>query len=126
MAMTEQSTQLNFAKRASRACLYCRVRKTRCNIEKQGQPCGNCLTDEVDCQLAESRRGRKRRQRVKTDPKSSRPTHDETRDAVPIKAKVGGSSVVVRLGRISPTHTTGWLDDGAEGEMLAQSHDEGM
>ena len=125
--MPDHFTQFPFAKRAARACLYCRARKSRCNVEKQGQPCSNCLSDEVDCQIAESKRGRKPRQRVKTNPNCVKTKHHEPQDAGPINSNVDGSRPTVPLCRLSPTHTTGWLDDDdVEMEMFAQCHDKGM
>ncbi|KAH6980793.1 fungal-specific transcription factor domain-containing protein [Ilyonectria sp. MPI-CAGE-AT-0026] len=35
--------------RSPQACLYCRSRKVRCDVSKNGQPCMNCNLDEQKC-----------------------------------------------------------------------------
>lgn len=50
--------QWPMTKRAGRACLSCRARKVKCDVEEHGQPCSNCLTDEAICQVQKSKRGR--------------------------------------------------------------------
>lgn len=51
-------------KRASRACLSCRVRKTRCDLDSDGvsgnPPCRRCVEHQLECVLAKSRRGGRR------------------------------------------------------------------
>lgn len=42
-------------RRASRACVSCRLRKVRCDVV-DGAPCGNCRWDNVECVVQESRR----------------------------------------------------------------------
>ncbi|KAB8213367.1 hypothetical protein BDV33DRAFT_184939 [Aspergillus novoparasiticus] len=45
-------------RRAARACLACRKRKTRCDVARSGMPCNNCRLDGVECVVIKSRRGR--------------------------------------------------------------------
>ncbi|KIX07401.1 uncharacterized protein Z518_02054 [Rhinocladiella mackenziei CBS 650.93] len=46
-------------KRVSRACTFCRARKSRCDLEASGgqPPCGRCKKDGRDCVLGTSNRG---------------------------------------------------------------------
>ncbi|RDA89751.1 hypothetical protein CP533_2922 [Ophiocordyceps camponoti-saundersi (nom. inval.)] len=56
-------------KRVSRACLSCRVRKTRCDLDSDGvsggPPCRRCVEHQLQCVLAKSRRGGRRIKGVK-------------------------------------------------------------
>ncbi|PHH92623.1 hypothetical protein CDD83_6550 [Cordyceps sp. RAO-2017] len=56
-------------KRVSRACLSCRVRKTRCDLDSDGvsgnPPCRRCVEHQLECVLAKSRRGGRRIKGVK-------------------------------------------------------------
>ncbi|KAF4595018.1 C6 transcription factor [Ophiocordyceps camponoti-floridani] len=56
-------------KRVSRACLSCRVRKTRCDLDSDGTsggpPCRRCVEHQLQCVLAKSRRGGRRIKGVK-------------------------------------------------------------
>ncbi|KAI1999753.1 hypothetical protein LOY97_006809 [Ophidiomyces ophidiicola] len=51
-------------KRVSRACLHCRQRKSRCDLDSSGNPgsppCQRCLRDRRDCVLGSSNRGGRR------------------------------------------------------------------
>ncbi|KAG5913913.1 hypothetical protein E4U42_000786 [Claviceps africana] len=51
-------------KRVSRACLSCRTRKTRCDLDSEGMsglpPCRRCIEQQLECVLAKSRRGGRR------------------------------------------------------------------
>ncbi|KAG6010997.1 hypothetical protein E4U21_000027 [Claviceps maximensis] len=51
-------------KRVSRACLSCRMRKTRCDLDSEGMsglpPCRRCVEQHLECVLAKSRRGGRR------------------------------------------------------------------
>ncbi|KAG6085801.1 hypothetical protein E4U16_000013 [Claviceps sp. LM84 group G4] len=51
-------------KRVSRACLSCRMRKTRCDLDSEGMsglpPCRRCVDQKLECVLAKSRRGGRR------------------------------------------------------------------
>ncbi|RMJ16760.1 hypothetical protein CDV36_003542 [Fusarium kuroshium] len=44
--------------RAPIACQYCRGRKVRCDLNKRGSRCTNCELDDVQCQVANTRRRR--------------------------------------------------------------------
>ncbi|EXJ96037.1 hypothetical protein A1O1_01163 [Capronia coronata CBS 617.96] len=48
-------------KRASQACHNCRTRKVKCDLITFGSPCSNCVSDDVECLVVESRRSRKYR-----------------------------------------------------------------
>ncbi|KAL3951861.1 hypothetical protein ACCO45_013578 [Purpureocillium lilacinum] len=54
----------NKGKRVSRACLSCRLRKTRCDLDADGKtgtpPCKRCVEHQLECVLAKSRRGGRR------------------------------------------------------------------
>ncbi|KAM4064424.1 fungal zn(2)-Cys(6) binuclear cluster domain-containing protein [Hirsutella rhossiliensis] len=56
-------------RRVSRACLSCRVRKTRCDLDSDGvsgnPPCRRCVEHQIECVLAKSRRGGRRVKGVK-------------------------------------------------------------
>ncbi|KJZ77630.1 hypothetical protein HIM_02807 [Hirsutella minnesotensis 3608] len=56
-------------KRVSRACLSCRLRKTRCDLDSDGlsgnPPCRRCVEHQLECVLAKSRRGGRRIKGVK-------------------------------------------------------------
>ncbi|PHH60123.1 hypothetical protein CDD81_2081 [Ophiocordyceps australis] len=59
----------NKGKRVSRACLSCRLRKTRCDLDSDGlsgnPPCRRCVEHQLECVLAKSRRGGRRIKGVK-------------------------------------------------------------
>ncbi|KAM5374839.1 hypothetical protein ACJZ2D_006333 [Fusarium nematophilum] len=46
-------------RRASKACLSCRQRKVRCDVETDNPPCTNCRLDGVSCITKKSNRGRR-------------------------------------------------------------------
>ncbi|GAO20103.1 hypothetical protein UVI_02008140 [Ustilaginoidea virens] len=79
--MPSSASALSKAKRVSRACLSCRSRKTRCDLDSEGRsgipPCRRCVEHQLECVLAISRRGG-RRIKGKNRPDSIRPetTHD--------------------------------------------------
>ncbi|EEH15913.1 hypothetical protein PABG_06000 [Paracoccidioides brasiliensis Pb03] len=67
-------------KRVSRACLHCRQRKSRCDLDSSGSPgtppCQRCLRDHRECVLGSSNRGGRRIRKPKItnldiDPNSS-------------------------------------------------------
>ncbi|EXJ87210.1 hypothetical protein A1O3_04169 [Capronia epimyces CBS 606.96] len=58
--MEESALPRGFKRRASKACLSCRARKVRCDVNDR-MPCTNCRLDGVECKVAESLRQRKRR-----------------------------------------------------------------
>ncbi|PGH15955.1 hypothetical protein AJ79_02122 [Helicocarpus griseus UAMH5409] len=70
-------------KRVSRACLHCRQRKSRCDLDSSGSPgtppCQRCLRDHRDCVLGSSNRGGRRVRK----PKSS--SHDMDSSSSPAK-----------------------------------------
>ncbi|KLJ09552.1 hypothetical protein EMPG_15029 [Blastomyces silverae] len=57
-------------KRVSRACLHCRQRKSRCDLDSSGSPgtppCQRCLRDHRECVLGSSNRGGRRIRKPKT------------------------------------------------------------
>lgn len=50
----------NNKRRASKACLRCRARKVRCNVN-EGLPCLNCRLDGIECKVTQSTRRCKHR-----------------------------------------------------------------
>ena len=48
-------------KRASAACVRCRSRKVRCNLNATGNPCHNCRLDQAQCVVVVSKRSREYR-----------------------------------------------------------------
>ncbi|KAH6695640.1 hypothetical protein F5X68DRAFT_258210 [Plectosphaerella plurivora] len=66
LAPTPERPPLGSAKgkRVSRACVSCRVRKTRCDLDAVGSsgrpPCQRCVRQDLECVLAPSRRGGRR------------------------------------------------------------------
>ncbi|QUC20921.1 uncharacterized protein UV8b_05162 [Ustilaginoidea virens] len=62
--MPSSASALSKAKRVSRACLSCRSRKTRCDLDSEGRsgipPCRRCVEHQLECVLAISRRGGRR------------------------------------------------------------------
>ncbi|PGH28286.1 hypothetical protein AJ80_00177 [Polytolypa hystricis UAMH7299] len=59
-------------KRVSRACLHCRQRKSRCDLDSTGSPgtppCQRCLRDHRECVLGSSNRGGRRVRKNKINP----------------------------------------------------------
>lgn len=45
-------------KRAGVACLHCRSRKVKCDVQVRGTPCRNCILDAAHCRVQTSKRGR--------------------------------------------------------------------
>ena len=104
--MDEHPRQWPPIKRAARACLTCRARKLRCNVEDQdqGQPCSNCLLDKTDCQVGKSKRGRKpltEEQCLGNAAKQLRRTQ--------ILRDAATSAVDVCASQHRPRYTDGWL-----------------
>ncbi|RFU29314.1 hypothetical protein B7463_g7050, partial [Scytalidium lignicola] len=63
---TDVSTR-NVKSRAPIACQTCRSRKVRCNIAFSGPPCMNCKLDDIECIVAQCRRGRRFRREGKNE-----------------------------------------------------------
>ncbi|KAH8810646.1 fungal-specific transcription factor domain-containing protein [Xylogone sp. PMI_703] len=62
---TASSQQPPRARRGGRvACCFCHARRIRCNAF-ESQPCSNCVSAQIPCQLIESRRGRYVRSHLK-------------------------------------------------------------
>ena len=60
--------------RAAKACQRCRVRRIKCDVMAVGQPCSRCSkSDQRDCTLVDTRRGRYSRELLKARPGSARP-----------------------------------------------------
>jgi hypothetical protein len=126
--MAARFAQDFLTKRAGRACLSCRSRKIRCNVEDSGPPCSNCLTDDIDCVTAKSKRGKKPYRRLKNNPRRSGTKDGNTAEDIlaPVKPNANVQRQTVPLSKVSPTHTAGWLDDSVELDVLSQCHVEGM
>ncbi|KAG9775194.1 hypothetical protein KCU88_g5192, partial [Aureobasidium melanogenum] len=109
-------------KRAGKACLNCRARKVKCNVEEHGVPCTNCLTDDVVCRVQKSRRGRRP---TKDGTKKPSPTAEKRHVPSSPMADIGTDRLTksAALKRLPVTHTTGWLsqyslkDDSAAAEL---------
>lgn len=113
-------------RRAGRACLSCRSRKIRCNFEECGPPCSNCLTDDIECFTAKSRRGKRPYRHLRNKAKASRARDAPAADTTPVKPNVKGRRATVLLSEAFPTHTAGWLDDNVESDLLSQYDVNGM
>ncbi|CAI7632069.1 hypothetical protein PCG10_001061 [Penicillium crustosum] len=96
--MDEESSEAarrDIAKRVSRACLHCRQRKSRCDLDSNGNPgkppCQRCVRENRECVLGGSNRGgrRIRKNKIKNftpanqspgkDSEISSPTNSENR-----------------------------------------------
>lgn len=122
--MASISKQLPINRRAGKACLTCRMRKVKCDVEEHGQPCSNCLTDSVFCRIQPSKRGRyvanpyniveKRLSDI-----SRKPTQEHANRRNRFKsaevAVVDADFPLIARPRHLPAgkHTTGWLPDYA-------------
>ncbi|OIW22741.1 hypothetical protein CONLIGDRAFT_694561 [Coniochaeta ligniaria NRRL 30616] len=93
-------------KRASRACLACRTRKTRCDLgDSDGAPpCRRCAQEQQECILVKSRRGGRRVKRSLAIPNGSSLPPPQT----PTLSHVAESNASCAEG--SPS-TTGAADD---------------
>ncbi|KAJ5761751.1 uncharacterized protein N7511_005133 [Penicillium nucicola] len=60
--------------RAKKACLACNSRRVRCNVLDM-QPCQNCVSWNLSCEIGESRRGKYPRRKKKGSARSATPTH---------------------------------------------------
>ncbi|KAI9739294.1 MAG: hypothetical protein M1834_007507 [Cirrosporium novae-zelandiae] len=62
-------------KRVSRACLRCRSRKSRCDLDSSGKPgtppCQRCVRDQVECILGGSNRGGRRIRKTVAAPENT-------------------------------------------------------
>ncbi|KAJ5292003.1 hypothetical protein N7478_001254 [Penicillium angulare] len=101
----------NILKRVSRACLHCRQRKSRCDLDSNGNPgkppCQRCVRENRECVLGGSNRGgrRIRKNKIKnftpaTNPsptkdweESSSPESSEARRAPSVSASYPGPVV---------------------------------
>ncbi|KEF55048.1 uncharacterized protein A1O9_08701 [Exophiala aquamarina CBS 119918] len=107
-------------KRAGRACLSCRSRKIRCNFEECGPPCSNCLTDDIECFTAKSRRGKRPYRHLRNKAKASKDRNATGANKTSSNPNVKGCGAPVLLSKVFPTHTAGWLDDNVESPLLSQ------
>ncbi|KAG0158597.1 hypothetical protein PDIDSM_6112 [Penicillium digitatum] len=90
-----EASRREIAKRVSRACLHCRQRKSRCDLDSNGNPgkppCQRCVRENRECILGGSNRGgrRIRKNKIKNftpanqspdkDSEESSPTNSEPR-----------------------------------------------
>lgn len=104
------------AKRARKACLTCRRRKIRCNVDAQGPPCSNCLTDGLaGCRTTESLRGKKPRSFLEKEAEKSADSTPTTAAQAPDSDRPADSeSSSSEYALVSPTHTVGWLEETIE------------
>ncbi|QVM08076.1 hypothetical protein D8B26_002774 [Coccidioides posadasii str. Silveira] len=79
-------------KRVSRACLHCRQRKSRCDLDSSGNPgsppCQRCIRDSRDCVLGSSNRGGRRIRKK------------------PLEVKVDSAAAAAAATATAPTATT--------------------
>ncbi|KAK6444253.1 hypothetical protein FP744_10000501 [Trichoderma asperellum] len=72
------------ARRVSRACLSCRMRKTRCDLDSAGvsgvPPCRRCVEHQLECVLTKSRRGGRRIKGVRNSMLQTPSRNSEGRD----------------------------------------------
>ncbi|KAJ5834090.1 Transcription factor [Penicillium robsamsonii] len=78
-----EASRRDIAKRVSRACLHCRQRKSRCDLDSNGNPgkppCQRCVRENRECILGGSNRGgrRIRKNKIKNfTPASHSPSKD--------------------------------------------------
>ncbi|KAL3476422.1 hypothetical protein BJX99DRAFT_258549 [Aspergillus californicus] len=76
-------------RRATQACLQCRVRKVRCDLQFQTGSCTNCQLDQIECRVASSKR------RQKTAEKEVPGSHDNQHHAVNLPS-IGHSDILQR------------------------------
>ncbi|KAH8654763.1 fungal-specific transcription factor domain-containing protein [Ilyonectria robusta] len=73
--------------RSPQACLYCRSRKVRCDVSKNGKPCMNCNLDEQECVVTKRASRRVRllsgHSRFQACPQPNRPRRKPTRAPEP-------------------------------------------
>ncbi|KIX06769.1 uncharacterized protein Z518_04745 [Rhinocladiella mackenziei CBS 650.93] len=103
--MSEYFKQWPLTKRAGRACLNCRARKVKCNVDENGPPCRNCLTGDVACRVQKSKRGRKPGKLSQYCPSNAQKTSPS--DVVMLDADTSAIGSSRRL--VAARHTTGWL-----------------
>lgn len=125
------------AKRVSRACLSCRTRKTRCDLDSAGvsgvPPCRRCVEQRLECVLTKSRRGGRRIKGVRNSIAQSASHDNESHDPATVTRDDDGSDYHSRQTSHSlpdqhPGGTDdmqGWLSSQQTGNWQADSHDEG-
>ncbi|KAL7929181.1 hypothetical protein V8C35DRAFT_200292 [Trichoderma chlorosporum] len=125
------------AKRVSRACLSCRMRKTRCDLDSEGvsgvPPCRRCVEQQLECVLAKSRRGGRRIKGVRTSAVQPARDDNEAHGPTPTTYDDDGSDYRSQQASHSrpgqqPGDTDdmrGWLSSQQTGNWQADSHDEG-
>ena len=123
--MANSCTRESFIKRAGTACLSCRSRKIRCDVE-QSQPCSNCDADELDCETKKSLRGKRRRKRSQVSRRFSKPASDATKDSAPKASYDNKSKALLSLSQVFPTYTTKWLENVVELESLSPCYSQGI
>ncbi|KAL2413703.1 hypothetical protein ABEF95_010709 [Exophiala dermatitidis] len=92
-------------KRISRACTFCRARKSRCDLEASSgkPPCGRCKKDGRECVLATSNRGGSRI-RKKNLSASNISTLTNPRPLTTVHRSNGNSQAPPRTGLQPPAH----------------------
>ncbi|KAG4443349.1 hypothetical protein IFR05_001138 [Cadophora sp. M221] len=89
--VTPQPTEKPFdAMRAYRACLHCRNRKSKCDLDPNGgkPPCKRCQRENRECVLGESHRGGRR---VRKKPKLDEGADNSTGPSTPTTSAFQGS-----------------------------------
>jgi hypothetical protein len=85
-------------KRISRACLHCRQRKSKCDLDSFGPagtpPCKRCVRNGTQCILGDSRRGGRRlRKIVNDDTGTSTPSSDQIEKSPTANGDIYGSQL---------------------------------
>ncbi|KAE8148346.1 Zn(II)2Cys6 transcription factor [Aspergillus avenaceus] len=73
MPLESASARLRTRKRAKQACIHCNRRRIRCNV-LESQPCQNCASIGVHCEVGISKRGKYPRRKAARQ--SATPTHE--------------------------------------------------
>ncbi|OQV05522.1 Fungal specific transcription factor domain-containing protein [Cladophialophora immunda] len=90
------------------ACSFCHTRRIRCNAF-QSQPCSNCISAQMQCQLIESKRGRYVRPRTKKGLSSDSSAQSQTNPPLTMSLLTKASSPRTIL---SPTYDFSKQVDG--------------
>ncbi|KAF5007606.1 hypothetical protein FDECE_6070 [Fusarium decemcellulare] len=112
-------------KRVSRACVSCRSRKTRCNLDANGvpgdPPCRRCIEKGQECVLATSRRGGRR---IKGQ-RLSKPANDSHRPSLSRNINQMNPSRTFEADNPNTTdEQSEWLSTQIESELDQPSEEE--
>ncbi|KAJ6441202.1 C6 transcription factor [Purpureocillium lavendulum] len=128
-------------RRVSRACLSCRLRKTRCDLDADGKsgtpPCKRCVEHQLECVLAKSRRGGRRIKGVRgslppvkasqsqAQPSAITPSSDGGQSAGLVTAESKSVERAEHLqGWPSPHSAPNWRDDSPASTVPEENEEE--